>query len=72
MTLPARVTYGWSGDDKTPAEIERDIQQTRYRLEDDLHALQLKLAPRRILPVVGAALAVVLAALIRRARHRRR
>jgi len=70
ITLPA--TYGWHGDGKTAAEIVRDIRQTRYRLDADLHALQAKLAPRRLLPVVTAALAIVAAVLIRRARRRRR
>jgi hypothetical protein len=63
------VTYEWRGDDKTPAEIEGDIRQTRYRLDADLQALKAKLAPRRLLPVAAAAALVIAAFLIRRARR---
>jgi len=71
MSIRLPATYGWHGDGKTSAEIEGDIRQTRYRLDADLHALQAKLAPRRLLPIATAALAIVAGVLIRRALRRR-
>ena len=71
MRITPPATYGWRGDGKTAAEIEGDIRQTRYRLDADLHALQAKLAPRRLLPIATAALAIVAGVLIRRALRRR-
>lgn len=73
-----RVTpsYGWSDEGKTPAEIESDIRQTRYRLDADLRALKEKVNPKRLVrravrakwPAVAAAIAVALV-LIRRLRR---
>ena len=38
----------WQAGDKSPAEIEADIEATRERVGEDLDAIQDKLRPARI------------------------
>ena len=63
-----RTTYGWSAEDKTPAEIAGDIRQTKYRLSADVDAIKRKLARRAKWPIAAAGLAF-LALVIRRIRR---
>jgi Protein of unknown function (DUF3618) len=74
---PVKPMYGWTDEGKTPAEIEVDIQQTRYRLDADLRELKEKVQPKRLVKRIAkakwpaaaiAALAAVIV-LIRRARR---
>lgn len=75
----APAVYGWSGAGKTAAEIDADIQQTRYRLHADVRALKEKMRPgslarsalRAKWPVAAVAVVgLVIRLLIRRGRRR--
>lgn len=68
-----RPSYGWNGDGKSAAEITSDIEQTRYRIEADLRALQAQLEPRRLLSTAAVAAGLaILSLLIGRIRRRKR
>ena len=77
--VPARTPaeYGWEGEGKTPAEIQSDIAQTRYRLQADLRALKAK--PQQVIrrvkekwPIAAAAGVALITLLIRRIRRKHR
>ena len=63
-----RTSYGWSAEDKTPAEIAGDIRQTKYRMSADVHAIKRKLARTAKWPIAALGLAFV-AMVIRRIRR---
>jgi hypothetical protein len=63
-----RTNYGWSAEDKTPAEIAGDIRQTKYRLSADVDAIKRKLSRRARWPIAALGLAFV-AMVIRRIRR---
>jgi hypothetical protein len=71
------ATYGWTAEGKTAAEIAGDIQQTRYRMEADVHAIGEKLSPSRLVrrakkmkwPAAGVVLALLGLWIRRRARR---
>jgi hypothetical protein len=62
------TTFGWTAEDKTPAEIAGDIRQTKYRLSADVDAIKRNVARKARWPVAAVGLAL-LALLIRRVRR---
>jgi hypothetical protein len=63
-----RTSYGWSAQEKTPAEIAGDIRQTKYRLSADVDAIKRKLARRAKWPIAALGLAFMVL-VVRRIRH---